>query len=163
MKWRLRAKSRSGSFRSVYRRSKASILLDRAAPCLALVAITTTRSKSTKGCLGIAIGDVSGKGISAALLMASLRACLRTMTRTTSGELTQLMSHMNRLIYEASAINRYATFFFGIFDPAVGRFHYVNAGHNPPVLLRKSASGKLRMASPRLRRTSGRTLAGSII
>ena len=73
--------------------------------------------------------------------MASLRACLRTMTLTTSGELTQLMSHMNRLIYEASAINRYATFFFGIFDPAVGRFNYVNAGHNPPVLLRKSSSG----------------------
>ena len=93
------------------------------------------------GCLGLAIGDVSGKGISAALLMASLRACLRTMTRTTSGELTQLMSHMNRLIYEASAINRYATFFFGIFDPAANKFDYVNAGHNPPVLLRKSASG----------------------
>lgn len=92
------------------------------------------------GRLGFAIGDVSGKGISAALLMASLRACLRTMTLTTSGELTQLMSHMNRLIYEASAINRYATFFFGIFDPAVSRFNYVNAGHNPPVLLRKSAS-----------------------
>ena len=93
------------------------------------------------GCLGLAIGDVSGKGISAALLMASLRACLRTMTRTTSSELIELMAHMNHLIYEASAINRYATFFFGIFDPAASRFHYVNAGHNPPVLLRKSASG----------------------
>lgn len=93
------------------------------------------------GHLGLAIGDVSGKGISAALLMASLRACLRTMTRTTSGGLIQLMAHMNRLIYEASAINRYATFFFGIFDQAARRFHYVNAGHNPPVLLRKSASG----------------------
>lgn len=93
------------------------------------------------GRLGLAIGDVSGKGISAALLMASLRACLRTMTRTSSAELTQLMSHMNRLIYEASAVNRYATFFFGIFDPAASRVDYVNAGHNPPVLLRKSAGG----------------------
>ncbi len=92
------------------------------------------------GRLGLAIGDVSGKGISAALLMASLRSCLRTMTRTTSGELTQLMTDMNHLIYEASAMNRYATFFFGIFDPAASRFDYVNAGHNPPVLLRKSAS-----------------------
>ena len=53
------------------------------------------------GHLGLAIGDVSGKGISAALLMASLRACLRTITLTSSGDLTQLMSHMNRLIYEA--------------------------------------------------------------
>ena len=93
------------------------------------------------GSLGLAIGDVSGKGISAALLMASLRACLRTMTRTSSGELTHLMSHLNRLIYEASAVNRYATFFFGFFDPATSRFRYVNAGHNPPVLLRKSPSG----------------------
>lgn len=93
------------------------------------------------GRLGLAIGDVSGKGISAALLMASLRACLRAMTRTSSGELTQLMSHMNRLIYEASALNRYATFFFGIFDPAASSFDYANAGHNPPVLLRKSGSG----------------------
>jgi phosphoserine phosphatase RsbU/P len=92
-------------------------------------------------CLGLAIGDVSGKGISAALLMASLRACLRTMTLTNSGDLTELMSHMNRLIYEASATNRYATFFFGIFDPGPCRFDYVNAGHNPPVLLRKLSSG----------------------
>jgi hypothetical protein len=52
-----------------------------------------------------------------------------------------MVALMNRLIYEASAINRYATFFFGIFDPIASRFHYVNAGHNPPVLLRKSASG----------------------
>ncbi len=72
--------------------------------------------------------------------MASLRACLRTITSTSSGELPPLMAHMNRLIYEASAVNRYATFFFGIFDPAVSKFDYVNAGHNPPVLLRKSAS-----------------------
>ena len=93
------------------------------------------------GGLGLAIGDVSGKGISAALLMAGLRACLRTMTRTTSGELTELMALLNRLIYEASAINRYATFFFGVFDPIASRFHYVNAGHNPPVLLRKSGNG----------------------
>jgi sigma-B regulation protein RsbU (phosphoserine phosphatase) len=94
-----------------------------------------------EGCLGLAIGDVSGKGISAALLMASLRACLRTMTRTTSGELPNLMSHLNRLIYEASAVNRYATFFFGIFDPRARRLQYVNAGHNPPVLVRPSAIG----------------------
>ncbi len=51
------------------------------------------------------------------------------------------MAHMNRLIYEASAINRYATFFFGIFDPAASTFNYVNAGHNPPVLFRKSSDG----------------------
>jgi sigma-B regulation protein RsbU (phosphoserine phosphatase) len=46
------------------------------------------------------------------------------------------MVDMNRLIFEASAVNRYATFFFGIFDPPASRLDYVNAGHNPPVLLR---------------------------
>jgi phosphoserine phosphatase RsbU/P len=72
------------------------------------------------GRLGLAIGDVSGKGISAALLMSSLRACLRTLTLDASGDLTALMRSMNRLIYEASAVNRYATFSLGIYDPATG-------------------------------------------
>ncbi len=96
------------------------------------------------GLLGLAIGDVSGKGISAALLMASLRACLRTMTLAASNGLPQLMADMNRLIYESSAVNRYATFFFGIYDPGACRLRYVNAGHNPPVLLQRSAGGSSR-------------------
>jgi len=93
------------------------------------------------GWLGLAIGDVSGKGISAALLMAGLRACLRTMTLTAANGLPKLMSNMNRLIYEASAVNRYATFFFGVYDPAECRLRYVNAGHNPPVLLHRLENG----------------------
>ncbi len=93
------------------------------------------------GRLGLAIGDVSGKGIPAALLMSSLRACLRTLTLTASNDLTALMRSMNRLIYEASAVNRYATFFFGIYDPPTCRLQYVNAGHNPPALIRPSPDG----------------------
>ncbi|MDQ6664278.1 MAG: SpoIIE family protein phosphatase [Acidobacteriota bacterium] len=93
------------------------------------------------GRLGLAIGDVSGKGISAALLMSSLRACLRTLTLDASGDLTTLMRNMNRLIYEASAVNRYATFFLGIYDPATCRLQYVNAGHNAPALIRPSPDG----------------------
>ncbi len=98
------------------------------------------------GRLGLAIGDVSGKGISAALLMASLRACLRTMTCTAANCLPELMGNLNRLIYEASAVNRYATFFFGIYDPAAGRLQYVNAGHNPPVLLHRRDDGSFESA-----------------
>lgn len=90
------------------------------------------------GRIGIAIGDVSGKGISAALLMSSLRACLRTLTLSASRDLTSLMRNMNSLIYEASAVNRYATFFLGIYDPPTCRLLYVNAGHNPPALIRCS-------------------------
>ena len=90
------------------------------------------------GRLGLAIGDVSGKGISAALLMASLRACLRTMTVVASMNLAKLMEKMNQLVYESSAVNRYATFFFAVYDPSSRLLCYVNAGHNPPALIRNS-------------------------
>jgi sigma-B regulation protein RsbU (phosphoserine phosphatase) len=97
-----------------------------------------------QGRLGIAVGDVSGKGISAALLMASLRACLRTMTLLEIVHLSTLMERMNQLVYESSAVNRYATFFFAVYDPAARQLQYVNAGHNAPVLLRASANGAIR-------------------
>jgi sigma-B regulation protein RsbU (phosphoserine phosphatase) len=103
------------------------------------------------GRVGLAIGDVSGKGISAALLMAGLRACLRTLTllieSANSNEkpqrtnLARLMQDMNRLVYEASEVNRYATFFFGIYDCPARTLHYVNAGHNAPMLLKASGIG----------------------
>ncbi len=90
------------------------------------------------GSLGLAIGDVSGKGISAALLMASLRASLRGMTMDGPADLALLMSRVNRLVYESSATNRYATFFFAIYEPLQRLLRYVNAGHNPPYVLRNS-------------------------
>jgi len=93
------------------------------------------------GRLGLAVGDVSGKGIAAALLMASLRASLRGMTLEGSHNLARLMSNVNQLVFEASASNRYATFFFSIFDPGTRELRYVNAGHNPPVILRSSDAG----------------------
>ncbi len=88
------------------------------------------------GSLGLAIGDVSGKGISAALLMASLRASLRGMTMDGPADLARLMTRVNRLVYESSATNRYATFFFGIYSPPSRLLRYVNAGHNPPYVIR---------------------------
>ncbi|HZU08959.1 MAG TPA: SpoIIE family protein phosphatase [Pseudacidobacterium sp.] len=88
------------------------------------------------GRIGLAIGDVSGKGISAALLMASLRASLRGVTLDGPRDYARLMHKVNRLVYEASASNRYATFFFGSYDPATHMLECVNAGHNPPIVLR---------------------------
>jgi sigma-B regulation protein RsbU (phosphoserine phosphatase) len=93
------------------------------------------------GRLGIAIGDISGKGIPAALLMATLRAFLRGQTVRGRGELARLMSDLSGLVYESSAPNRYATFFYAEYDPATRRLQYVNAGHNPPILLRCEAEG----------------------
>jgi phosphoserine phosphatase RsbU/P len=87
--------------------------------------------------LGIAIGDVSGKGISAALLMASLQASLRAQAMQGTNDLSALMSNVNRLVYDASAENRYATFFYAQYEPATRTLSYVNAGHNPPMLFRE--------------------------
>jgi sigma-B regulation protein RsbU (phosphoserine phosphatase) len=86
--------------------------------------------------LAIAIGDVSGKGIGAALLMASLRASLRGISEDGAGDLARMMRKLNRLVYDSSTPNRYATFFFGIYDPRTRSLRYVNAGHNPPFVLR---------------------------
>jgi sigma-B regulation protein RsbU (phosphoserine phosphatase) len=89
------------------------------------------------GRLGIAIGDVSGKGIAASLMMASLQASLRSEATRGPDNLSSALSNINRLVYEASSSNRYATFFYGQYDPATGRFDYVNAGHNPPILVQE--------------------------
>jgi phosphoserine phosphatase RsbU/P len=86
--------------------------------------------------LGIAIGDVSGKGVPAALLMATLRAYLRGQTMHRTPDLTAVMENLNRLVYESSAPNRYATFFYADFDARTRVLTYVNAGHNQPILLR---------------------------
>lgn len=88
------------------------------------------------GRVGLAIGDVSGKGIAAALLMASLRASLRGVSLDNPRDFAKLMDKVNRLVYESSASNRYATFFFAAYDPKTRRLDSVNAGHNPPVVLR---------------------------
>jgi phosphoserine phosphatase RsbU/P len=89
------------------------------------------------GKLGIAIGDISGKGIGAALMMANLQACLRGQAPSVR-DLPELIRRVNRMVYEASSANRYATFFYAEYDPSIRRVTYVNAGHNAPVVLRTS-------------------------
>ncbi len=96
--------------------------------------------KLSNGELGIAIGDVSGKGIAAALLMASLQASLRGQAMTGLTDLATLMRNVNRLVYDATPINKYATFFYGEYNPHTRTFRYVNAGHNPPFVLRRTAN-----------------------
>ena len=95
------------------------------------------------GNLSIAVGDISGKGISAALLMASLRASLRSAALLRSPGLAApraaLMEHVNQVVYEGSTSNRYATFFYAELDPRTRELTFVNAGHNPPCILRRGA------------------------
>jgi sigma-B regulation protein RsbU (phosphoserine phosphatase) len=93
------------------------------------------------GQLGIAIGDVSGKGIAAALTMASLQASLRSEATRAPENLAGLVTNVNRLVYEASSSSRYATFFYGQYNPQTRQLTYVNAGHNPPMLFHRSGEG----------------------
>jgi sigma-B regulation protein RsbU (phosphoserine phosphatase) len=88
------------------------------------------------GCLAMAIGDVSGKGIGAALMMATLQASLRSQTMRASDGPAQTLELMNRLVYDASSSNRYATFFYAQYSPRSGLLTYVNAGHNAPIICR---------------------------
>jgi len=92
--------------------------------------ISSASGSTARGCdpLGVAIGDISGKGMSAALLMASLHASLRGQVLSRAGDLGTKMANVNRLLYEASGSNRYATFFYAELDCDSRTLHYVNGG-----------------------------------
>jgi serine phosphatase RsbU (regulator of sigma subunit) len=85
---------------------------------------------------GIAIGDVSGKGIGAALLMASLHASLRAQALHPHLDLTATIGDVNRLVYESSPTAFFASLFYAEYKPATRMLQYVNAGHNPPIIVR---------------------------
>lgn len=85
----------------------------------------------------LAIGDISGKGISAALLMASLQASFRGHAAGCQADLAGLVGHLNRMILQSSPINRFATFFVACLDTSTNTLTFVNAGHNPPILVRR--------------------------
>jgi len=89
------------------------------------------------GTLGIAIGDVSGKGVGAALMMASLEASLRALASVVRDP-AELMGRVNMLVCQASSASRFATLFYAEYDPTTRRLTYVNAGHNPPIVIRNN-------------------------
>lgn len=90
--------------------------------------------------LALVVGDASGKGLAAALMMASVQASLRTAALFTSNDLAALLKIVNIQAYASSLADRYATVFYGVFDLATRTLRYVNAGHNPPVVLRNDGS-----------------------
>jgi sigma-B regulation protein RsbU (phosphoserine phosphatase) len=92
--------------------------------------------------IGIAVADVAGKGISAALLMSIVQASLRSQAAAARGSLSDLVSTMNRLMYSSTNESSYATFFYAQFDEDARRLTYVNAGHNPPFLMRAGVAAE---------------------
>ena len=93
------------------------------------------------GRLGLVLGDISGKGIAAALLMANLQANLRTQYAVAMQDPVGFLLAVNDLFYENTAANAYASLFFGEYDDRTRRLRYANCGHLSPLLLR--ARGEL--------------------
>ena len=101
------------------------------------------------GRLAIAIGDVAGKGISAALLMATIQAALRMELRASADlaasmngsrlSTARMVSELNQQLYATTSPEKYATFFFAIYDPETSVLTYTNGGHLQPVLIRNGA------------------------
>ena len=98
------------------------------------------RPSLTSGTFLIAVADVAGKSVPAAMLMATFQASLKTLSNT-PGSLTELTTRMNRYACSNSQKGRrFTTAFIAEYDPASRRLTYVNAGHNNPILRRKSGS-----------------------
>ncbi len=95
--------------------------------------------------LALIVADVSGKGISAALLMASLRAALIAEVGP-QFQLESAAAKLNGFVYDSSASNRFISCFVCDLNMTTGELRYVNAGHNPPVILRKN--GKMERLEP---------------
>jgi sigma-B regulation protein RsbU (phosphoserine phosphatase) len=93
--------------------------------------------------LAIAIADISGKGISAALLMASLQAALRSQVLVAGSETmstAELVSRLNKHLVRNTGDDRFATFFIAVYDSATRNLRYTNAGHLPSFLISKDSA-----------------------
>jgi sigma-B regulation protein RsbU (phosphoserine phosphatase) len=96
--------------------------------------------------IAIAIADISGKGISAALLMASLQAALRSQMLADGSErlsMVELVSRLNKHLVRNTGDDRFATFFIAVYDSATRTLRYTNAGHLPAFLICHGAAKQL--------------------
>lgn len=85
--------------------------------------------------VGLAVADASGKGLPAALIAANVQSSLRTGALFAPEDPAAVVSAVNRQLHECSPADRYATLFYGIFDEDTRNLRYVNAGHNPAVVI----------------------------
>jgi phosphoserine phosphatase RsbU/P len=92
------------------------------------------------GKMALAVGDVSGKGTGAALLMSSVHAAVRAQTQARTS-ISEIMGEINSYIYENSPSSKYLTLFYSVLDPLTGELTYSNGGHNTPLLMK--ASGEI--------------------
>jgi sigma-B regulation protein RsbU (phosphoserine phosphatase) len=91
------------------------------------------------GCIGVGLGDVAGKGMPAALLMASFQASLRALAEL-GLPADDTITRINRVMCKTVPDNRFVTFFYGVLDPATHALTYVNAGQCQPCVVRASGA-----------------------
>ncbi len=106
-------------------------------------------------CVGMALGDICGKGISAALLMANLQATLRSnvsifrreaasaMAMNGAGSVARVVERVNEQIYHHTSANKFASFFYAVYDDRTPALTYCNAGHNPPIFFNRCGCQRL--------------------
>jgi len=94
------------------------------------------------GRLGLTLGDVSGKGMPASLMMMALHARVQVLAED-PGNLDAFMTRLNKTTCANCPSNRFITFFFCVLDPATGDLAFANAGHNPPIIIRKSGEAQM--------------------
>jgi phosphoserine phosphatase RsbU/P len=87
--------------------------------------------------LALAVGDASGKGLAAALMISTVQSSLRTAVFFTGNDMPAVLAAVNRQVYASSLEGRYATLFYGVVDGTTRTLQYVNAGHNPPMVIRR--------------------------
>ena len=92
--------------------------------------------------VGIALADVAGKGIAAALIMAAVQASLRIIAEEGHLSPAQLVAKLNSFLHRSTRSESYATFFYAQFDAKAQHLRYVNAGHNPPYFVRSFGSSR---------------------
>jgi len=93
-----------------------------------------------RGRLGLVVGDIAGKGIAGALLMANLQANLRSQCAMALDQTENFLCSVNQLFYENTAESAYATLFFAEYDDQCGRLRYANCGHLPALLIRRDGA-----------------------
>ncbi len=91
------------------------------------------------GRIALCLGDVSGKGLPASLLMANVQSMVRLMSALGFPS-SRTMQEANELLCRCTSGNRFVTFFLAILDPSTGELEFCNAGHNPPVLISSDGS-----------------------
>ncbi len=91
------------------------------------------------------VADVSGKGIPAALIVSTVHACLRTQLLFSHIDVVSLAEHLNNLLLQSTTLDKFVTVWLGLYDHPSKTLHSVNAGHFPPLILRKGSTEMIQL------------------